>query len=158
MPKMKNFKIAFLFLIIIAAMIVFIPGFRGCLLNGIRGVFQILFVEYKEVLRRQSPDGKVDAVLMQGNAGATESYFYYLYVVPAGCKISGNDVPMKRYETVFNATGLEEKNVVWLKNKILEVKYYKARISAYRNFIAPLPEDTRYEVEIRETPLNPPPP
>ena len=43
---------------------------------------------YDEVARVPSPSGQVDAVLVEGNGGATTSFGYYLYVVPKGKKVS----------------------------------------------------------------------
>jgi hypothetical protein len=44
---------------------------------------------YDEVTRVASPSGQVDAVLIEGNGGATTSFSYYLCVVPKGKKVSG---------------------------------------------------------------------
>jgi hypothetical protein len=43
---------------------------------------------YDEVARVSSPSGQVDAVLIEGNGGATTSFGYQVYVVPGGKKVS----------------------------------------------------------------------
>ncbi len=40
----------------------------------------------EEFSRKTSPDGVLDAVVMQYNPGAFSSYIYYLYLVPKGAK------------------------------------------------------------------------
>ena len=40
----------------------------------------------EEFSRQTSPDGVIDAVVMQVNPGAFSSYFYFLYLVPKGAR------------------------------------------------------------------------
>ncbi len=40
----------------------------------------------EEFSRQTSPDGVIDAVVIQVNPGAFSSYFYFLYLVPKGAK------------------------------------------------------------------------
>ena len=40
----------------------------------------------EEFSRQTSPDGVLDAVVIQVNPGAFSSYFYFLYLVPKGAK------------------------------------------------------------------------
>jgi hypothetical protein len=153
MSKMNAFKIMLISLAIPILVIITLMCLRESTIFGLI----LPSMEYKEDMRLTSPDEKVDAVLIQGNAGATESFYYYLYVVPRGSKISEKDIHKSRYKEVFVATKMESQTVAWLKNKTIEIKYNKARIAFFCNHIAPLPEDTRYEVEIRETPPTEPP-
>lgn len=113
--------------------------------------------EYEERLRLPSPDNRVDAVLMLGNAGAMSSFSYDLYVVPAGRKISEKDITANKYQAVFSAQKMSGEKIQWLMNKVLEIKYTKARIFLFCNYVWPISDDTHYEVEIRETPLMDPP-
>jgi hypothetical protein len=41
---------------------------------------------YEEKWRLQSPDGRVDAVWVEVNAGATMDFYYHLYIVRSGDK------------------------------------------------------------------------
>jgi hypothetical protein len=43
----------------------------------------------KEFSRQTSPDGELDAVVIQDNPGAFSSYLYDLYLVPKGAKAEG---------------------------------------------------------------------
>ncbi len=112
---------------------------------------------FEEVSRLSSPDGNVDAVLMSHDGGATTSLSYLLYIVPAGEKMTKQDMKSKIYRPVFDADHMEGRNIFWLHNKVLEIQYNKARIFSFRNHIRPLKEDYSYVVEIRETPLTAPP-
>jgi hypothetical protein len=50
----------------------------------------------EEFSRKTSPDGVLDAVVMQDNPGASSSFIYYLYLVPKGTKVetSSGDPPI----------------------------------------------------------------
>jgi hypothetical protein len=68
---------------------------------------------YDEVARVSSPSGQVDALLIEGNGGATTSFSYYLCVVPRGKKVSGRpEAAVARLYGAFrskSAYGLELK-------------------------------------------------
>lgn len=46
-----------------------------------------------EFSRKTSPDGVVDAVVVQDNPGAFSSYIYFLYIVPRGTNPGGTGDP-----------------------------------------------------------------
>jgi hypothetical protein len=113
--------------------------------------------EYEELLRLPSPDSRVDAVLMQGNAGAMSSFSYDLYVVPVGHAISEKDIVANTFPAVFSAEKMSGEKIKWLMNRVLEIKYTKAQIGMFRNQVCPISDDAHYEIEVRETPLTEPP-
>jgi hypothetical protein len=113
---------------------------------------------FEEVWRSSSPDGKVDAVLMNYDAGATTSLIEMLYLVPAGQKITRWDMKLQNYTPVFRADHTQGRTITWSGKQLLEIKYEKARINHFRNHAYPLAREGSYDVvEIRETPLTAPP-
>jgi hypothetical protein len=142
MPKINIWKMIILLSVIIIVIVglFILPNFI-CLFP----------MEYEEILRVQSPDGKVDAVLMRGNAGAMSSFHYGLYIVPSWSQISNKDINNNRYKAVCNAERMEGEKIVWLKNKVLEIQYSKAQAFEFIDHISPLPKDMHYEVEIRKS-------
>ena len=113
----------------------------------------IIFEENK---RFPSPDGRVDAVLMGYNAGATTSYSNSLYLVPSGVKITKWDIKIKqKYVPVFVADHIEGLEIRWSKPMPLEIRYNKARINKFSNQYMPLPNEYNYIVDIREILLIP---
>ena len=112
---------------------------------------------FEESRRWTSPDGKVDAVLMHYDAGATTSLFESVYIVPIGKKVTKFDKNWRKCAPVFMADYMKDRKIYWLRDKVLEIQYEKARIHSFKNFTMPLREDYNYVVEIRETPLISPP-
>lgn len=73
--------------------------------------------EDTEIQRIKSPDGKVEAVLVQGNCGATTSYSEELYIVPAGGKLPA-EAKLSQF-VADHADGLE---IGWREPKVLEIR------------------------------------
>ncbi|MHC4394794.1 MAG: hypothetical protein ACYS1A_03995 [Planctomycetota bacterium] len=110
-------------------------------------------IERQEVLRLKSPDGRVDAVVINADAGATTSVASLLYILPTEATV--ND---EKDEAIFIADHINGLNIVWSANKLLEIQYEKARIFQFCNHELPFGDkDVGYVVEIRETPLTSPP-
>jgi len=78
-----------------------------------------------EVARVTSPSGKVDAVLLEINGGATTSFGYEVYVVEHDTKPSGSPVA-SLYEAIRNqhASGA---NLVWPSIDSLAIEYLTAK-------------------------------
>jgi hypothetical protein len=104
---------------------------------------------FEETWRLTAPDGKVDAVLMAHDAGATTSVTYSLYIVPSRIKVTARDVKKDRWPAVFMASDIEDQNIHWIENYLLEIKYVKAHIYQFRNHLSLLVEDQGYGVEIK---------
>ncbi len=109
---------------------------------------------FEENERFPSPDGRVDAVLMGYDAGATTSYSNSLYLVPSGFKITKWDVKIRdKYIPVFVADHIEGLEIQWIKAMLLEIRYNKARINKFCNQYMPLPNEYNYVVDVREIPI-----
>jgi len=107
-----------------------------------------------EILRRPSPDGVVDAVLIRVNPGAMSSYWYHLYVLPRG------QAPGKKDHPVFVAKRLLYDHYEWERPHHLLVRYREANIFAFRNLWSWRNEENlekSYLVEIRLEPSVPGP-
>ncbi|RYE15655.1 MAG: hypothetical protein EOP45_18285 [Sphingobacteriaceae bacterium] len=84
----------------------------------------------KELKRVRSPDKKVDAVLVETNAGATTSYSNKVFLVMPGKRIVEDDLQY----AVFSADHYQNIAIKWEANRQLLISYYKARIFNYTNF------------------------
>lgn len=118
------------------------------ILSGCEMLSNIL-CEKKELSRHISPDKKVEAVVIRINCGgATTSFSYHISIVPLGKKPTRSD-------TVFSAEKLEGESIHWIKPKVLEIIYKKARIINFRNFWESKDvENFGYIVEVREKNIN----
>jgi hypothetical protein len=105
--------------------------------------------EYKEVNRLKSPDGLVEAVTIEGDAGATTSTVTSLYLVPSGQRIKDED----RERSVFDADHHKKLNFIWREPRLLEIQFEEARIFNFRNFWNGLPGYQRV-VEVRLSPAT----
>lgn len=80
---------------------------------------------HDEVARITSPDGAVDAVLVESGAGATSAFWYDIYLVPHG-------KPWPRADSaawLFDATRSEQAygvNLVWAEANSLEAQFSRA--------------------------------
>jgi len=80
-----------------------------------------------EILRIKSPDLLVEAVLLRSDVNATVSTPYKIFITPVGSKLKNED-------ELFRADHVEGLKINWLKNKLLEVRFDKARIFRFSNF------------------------
>jgi hypothetical protein len=78
-----------------------------------------------EVARVESPSGKVEAVLIETNGGATTSFGYEVYVVEYGAKPSGSPA-VSLYGAVRNQHAYGA-NLVWSSSDSLAVEYLSAK-------------------------------
>ena len=102
----------------------------------------------EEIERITSLDSMIDAVVIRTNAGATTSYGYMVYVVPAGGET-------KKGREVFRAHKIDGFQVKWRNSRFLEVHYRKGRILHFTNFEALHDIQGHYdEVEIRLFPSD----
>lgn len=93
-------------------------------------IFQLNLLPFNikdEISRIESPDGKVEAILVQNNGGATTSESYHLYLVPKGSKF-------KNKQELFIADHVQNLKIKWLKEKQLQISYDEARIFHFSNF------------------------
>jgi len=105
--------------------------------------------QYKEMSRIKSPDSRVDAVLVEGDAGATTSVLSKIYLVPARSKLQIEE----RADSVFAADHIKGLKIIWKQPKLLSIQYDEARILQFKNFWQNAEvQDFRYVVEVQ---LNP---
>lgn len=77
-----------------------------------------------EVARAESPSGKIEAVLIEINGGATTSFGYEIYVVERGAKASGSPA-VSLYGALRNHHAYGA-NLVWPSSDLLAVEYLSA--------------------------------
>jgi hypothetical protein len=76
--------------------------------------------------RQTSPDGKVDALIVERSCGATVGFSYAVHIVSKG---------VSTLEThIFLADHVEDLSISWLAEQHLIIGYKKARIFEYTNF------------------------
>jgi hypothetical protein len=86
-------------------------------------------VSHDEVARVRSPDGKVDAVLVESNGGATTSFGYDVYVVGAEHSYKSATSAVRLYGAVRNASAYGA-NMLWASPSELEVQFLSAEVSS----------------------------
>ncbi len=101
---------------------------------------------YTEIERIQSPDKKVEVVIVTSNGGATTSIAYHIYIVQAGKEYT------KGFE-LLTADHVSKCIVAWKKDKLLTIKYKNARIFHFSNFWhSDKLDNWKYVVELRLEP------
>lgn len=83
-------------------------------------------IESDEVVRSVSPNGMVDAVVLEGSGGATTSFLYEVCLVPHGMACKEGDTAVSLYDAARSdrASGV---NIRWVDPQHLVVEYLKAR-------------------------------
>jgi hypothetical protein len=82
------------------------------------------------ILIKSSPNGLYDAVILQGNCGATTSYSYKIYIIKKVKKLKNEHLKFE----VFISDHVENLKISWESSKKLLITYDEARIFKYRNF------------------------
>ncbi len=108
------------------------------------GLTKIFVISEKIIDRCPSPDGKVEAILVVRDGGATTSWVYNVYIVPKGGKYSGEDL-------IFSAEDdFQNVHINWSKNKLLGITYDKAEIAQFKNYWRNRGlENYKYSIEIQ---------
>ena len=102
-----------------------------------------------ETMRITSPDGKLDALLVEDTSGgAISGVFWYVYVVP-----KGSAVPEDATKRLFFADELSKGAIAWSKPRLVEIHYDKASIMQFRN-ISTASENGLEYVELRLVPAS----
>ena len=119
------------------------------------GLDKVIFPEHRqEILRITSPDGAVDAVMIESGCGAPCSTSHLVAVVP-----KGNKAPDDPERYVFSADDMVNQRLLWKQSHLLEIAYDKAYIYRFQNVWNPFGvpgnvESWKYEVEIRLGPSS----
>ena len=82
-------------------------------------------VSEDEVARVRAPNGRWDAVLLERNAGATTSFGYKVYVVPAGKTPRGTEAAFL-YGAIRNPSAYGA-NLHWPSSDRLEIEYLQTK-------------------------------
>jgi hypothetical protein len=102
----------------------------------------------RETVRTRSPDGKVDALLVERETGATVATPVLLYIVKAGD-------PAGSGEPVLLGDNFDGLSIKWAAPKLLSVTHKKGRIFKFTNFWeSRAVDDWSYVVEVRLNPTN----
>ena len=87
-----------------------------------------------EVARVRGPSDHLDAVLLEVNAGATTSFAYRVYVVPAKAQPS-DDFEVAVLDGASRSDSAYGANLRWVGPQQLTVEYQSARVHRYRPVI-----------------------
>ena len=110
---------------------------------------------YSEIRRVKAPDGVVDAVLVEGNGGATTSFSYSVFLVPSGTTFDPSQRVFEPDYAEFVADHQVGLELVWTRPKLLEIRFEKARIFEFSNFWHSREvQNFDYVVELRLVPLD----
>jgi hypothetical protein len=102
-----------------------------------------------EAMRVNSPDGKLDAVLVEDSSGgALGGVFWSVYVVP-----KGRTIPTDTTARLFSADELTKGTIVWNEPHLIEIHYDKASIMQFRN-VSTTSENGFEYVELRLVPSS----
>ena len=105
--------------------------------------------KYETLKSVKSPGGKVDAFLLRQGGHAFESFVYELHLQPAG-STSGFGEQTLRLKA-HCVSGIE---IAWASDRLLQVKFQKAKITNYLNSWQSKEMDGfKSEIEIRLLPL-----
>ena len=97
-------------------------------------------------MRVTSPDGRVDALLIDRDTGPNTMHQSLVYLVPKG------ETAHFRAPAVFTADHVDDLRLHWPKNKHLAIEYGAARIIGFRGYWHHRALDSgQYEVKITET-------
>lgn len=84
---------------------------------------------FDEVARATNPSGKVDAVLVERNGGATTSFGYNIYVVPKGKSVTKRDAEVVRLYGAVRSEDAYGVNLKWDAPNTLRAEYLRAQNS-----------------------------
>lgn len=88
---------------------------------------KLFSITEKEINRFISPDGKVETILIEKDGGATTSFAYNIYIVP-------KDGKYQKGKEIFIADNIQNIRIEWIKDKLLQISFDKARIFHFSNF------------------------
>jgi hypothetical protein len=91
-------------------------------------------VSKNEVARVPGPSDRLDAVLVEVNAGATTSFSYRIYIVPAGAQ-PDDDHEVVVLDGASRSDSAYGANLRWAGPHELRVEYQSARVHRYRPII-----------------------
>lgn len=87
-----------------------------------------------EVARVRGPSDRLDAVLLEVNGGATTSFAYRVYVVPAEAQPT-DDLEVVVLDGAVRSDSAYGANLRWAGPQELRVEFHSARVHRYRPII-----------------------
>ena len=140
-------------LLIIVALLSFTVGRCSPALFGEEGeTAKVLKSPHKEIERVKSPDGLVDAILIEIETDPLSANGFIICLAPSGTDIKHLT---RSYEpNIFYANRLQDLRLVWREPKLLEIRYKRAAVLRFRNnhWIRGVGGQEAYEVELRLMP------
>jgi hypothetical protein len=140
-------------LIIILALLSFTVGRCSPALFGEEGeTARALKSGHKEIERVQSPDGLVDAILVEVETDPLSANGFIICLAPTGTDIG--TLTSSSEPNVFYANRLDELKLIWREPKFLEIRYKKAAVLRFRNYhwMTGIGGQESYKVELRLMP------
>lgn len=90
------------------------------------GAFAVGCASHDEVARSPSPDHALDAVVVEGNGGATTSFWYGIYVTEPGAAYGSGTFVASLYGAIRSETAWGV-NLKWKSPTSLDVEYLSAK-------------------------------
>ena len=120
--------------------------FSGCIFDG---------WHYQEIKRVKSPDGLVDAILAEGNGGATTGLTYSIFLAPSGTAFDEKSELFAQEQALVKESGNPDIELVWRNAKFLQIRFEKAHIYHFRNnWRSKDIKNFKHIIELRLVPLN----
>ena len=130
---------------------IIIISLLSCILAGIVFFIYILpgfLLKEVEIQRLNSSDGMVDAIIIERDAGAMTTCRTIVFIVPKDTAPNNKSIP------VFEAKRIYDLTLTWTDKNKLIIKYAKADITHFRNYIYPFSNNYEYEIRVSEGPVN----
>lgn len=86
----------------------------------------------QEVFRTTDPRGEIDAIVLEGSAGATTSYEYEIHIVRHGAEATNGAAAATLHRAIRNDNRAFGVNLRWVGPEILVVEYLSARSAIVR--------------------------
>jgi hypothetical protein len=140
-------------LLIVMALLSFTVGCCSPVLFGEEGeTARILKSPHKEIERVKSPDGLVDAILVEVETDPLSANGFIICLAPSGTDLENLT---RSYEpNIFYANRLQHLKLVWREPKFLEIRYNRAAVLRFRNYhwMTGIGGQESYKVELRLMP------
>ncbi len=139
-------------LLIILPMLGFLVGLSSSGPTKEDEVASVLKLPHREIKRITSPDKLVDALLIERETDSLSANGYMICLVPARKKFEITADLLE--QQLFYANRLDGFDMAWKRNKLLEIRYNRARIFCFSNshYMQDINPNFGYEVELQLVP------
>ena len=113
---------------------------------------RILKSPHKEIERVKSPDGLVDAILIEVETDPLSSNVFIICLAKSGTRVE--DLAGSSEPNIFKANRLQDLKLIWSEPKFLQISYKNAAVLAFRNYhwMTGVEGQESYKVELRLLP------